>query len=109
MIKLHNNLQMMKYIFLMNILVNLTFSRDKMGILMADLNNINLDEVNFYEDDPETIIHGRRMALHNRYNNVKYLKRIKHRLNACRIASNKMLGLGLARRREKGDRNNICL
>ena len=66
---------MMKYIFLMNILVNLTFSRDKMGILIVDLNNINLDDVNFYKDDPETIIHGRRMALHNRYKQREVFKK----------------------------------
>ena len=29
-----------------------------MGILSVDLNNINLDDVNFDEDDPETFIHA---------------------------------------------------
>ena len=29
-----------------------------MGILSVDLNNINLDHVNFDEDDPETIVHS---------------------------------------------------
>ena len=33
-----------------------TFSSDEMGILSVDLNNINLADVNFYEDDPKTII-----------------------------------------------------
>ena len=33
-----------------------------MGILSVVLNNINLDDVNFDEDDPETIIHVRLMA-----------------------------------------------
>ena len=30
-----------------------------MGILSVDLNNINLDDANFYEDDPKTIVHDR--------------------------------------------------
>ena len=34
---------------------NVTFSSDKMGIFSVDLNNINLDRVNFYEDDPERL------------------------------------------------------
>ena len=33
-----------------------------MGFLCVDLNNINLDNVNFYEDCPETIIHVRLLA-----------------------------------------------
>lgn len=37
-----------------------------MGFLCVDLNNINLDNVNFDEDNPETITHARLMALHNR-------------------------------------------
>ena len=28
-----------------------------MGIVSVDINNISLDDVNFYGDDPETIIH----------------------------------------------------
>ena len=34
---------------------NVTFSSDEMGIFSVDLNNINLDRVNFYEDDPEPL------------------------------------------------------
>ena len=33
-----------------------------MGILSVDLNNFNLRDVNFNEDDPETLIHVRLMA-----------------------------------------------
>ena len=33
-----------------------------MGILSVVLNNINLDDVNFDEDDPETVIHVRLRA-----------------------------------------------
>ena len=38
---------------------NVTFSSDEMGILCIDLNNVNVDDINFDEDDPETIIHVR--------------------------------------------------
>ena len=39
-----------------------TFSSDEMGILSVDLNNINLDCANFYEDDHKTVIHVRLLA-----------------------------------------------
>ena len=38
-----------------------------MGVLSVDFNNINLDDVNFVEDDPEIIIHVRRMAWCNKF------------------------------------------
>ena len=38
---------------------NALFSCNEMGI---DLNNINLDDTNYNEDDPETIIHIRLLA-----------------------------------------------
>ena len=38
-----------------------------MDILSIDLNNINLDDTNFYKDDPKTIIHVRILPCHNRY------------------------------------------
>ena len=41
---------------------NVTFSKDEMEILSVVLSNINLDDINFDEDDPETIIHVRLMA-----------------------------------------------
>ena len=36
---------------------NVTFSSDEMGIPSGDFNHINLDDVNFDEDDPEIINH----------------------------------------------------
>ena len=45
---------------------NVTFSSDEMGALNVDPNNINLDDVNFYEDDLEIIIHVSLMAWPNR-------------------------------------------
>ena len=38
------------------------FSCNEMGILRIDLNNINLDDTNYDEDDPETIIYVRLLA-----------------------------------------------
>ena len=37
-----------------------------MGTLCVSLNNINLDEVNFYEDDPKSIIHVRLLTWCNK-------------------------------------------
>ena len=45
---------------------NAMFSKDKMCVFSVDLNNINLDDPNFYEDDPKTIIHVRRLVWHNK-------------------------------------------
>ena len=35
-----------------------------MGILSIDINNINLDDTNYDEGDPETVIHIRLLAWH---------------------------------------------
>ena len=40
------------------------FSCNEMGILSKDLNNINLDDINYDEDDPDTIIHIRPLTWH---------------------------------------------
>ena len=54
---------------------NVTFSIDKMGILREDLNNINLDDAKFYEDNAKTIIHVRSMTWHNRLKRGKVFKK----------------------------------
>ena len=46
---------------------NATFFSNQISILCVDLNNINLDDVNFNEDDPETIIVVRIMTWCNRF------------------------------------------
>ena len=46
-----------------------------MGILSVDLNNFNLGDVNFNEDDPETLIHVRLMAWRNRFKQRKACKK----------------------------------
>ena len=50
------------------------FSSNEMGIFSKYLNNINLDDVNYNEDDHETIIHVRLLALHSKYEKLKHLK-----------------------------------
>ena len=52
-----------------------TLFSNEMGILSAGLSNINLDDVNFDEDDPETIIHIRRMAWRNRFKQRKAFRK----------------------------------
>ena len=54
---------------------NANFFGDEMGILSVDLNNINLDDINFYGDNPETIIHVRLMAWRNRLKQCKAFKK----------------------------------
>ena len=45
---------------------NIVFSCTEMGILIIDINNINLDN-NFDEDDPDTIILLRLLAWHTKF------------------------------------------
>ena len=45
------------------------------GILRVDLTNINLDDVNFYKDDLETIIHVRLMTWCNRLKQRQVFKK----------------------------------
>ena len=73
-----------------------------MGILIADLNYINLDDVNFDEDEPEAIIQVKLMPWRNRFKQRRAFKKInKQRINVCSMASNKMVGLPHARRWEE--------
>ena len=53
----------------------ITFFRDDMGQNIRDINNMNLDDDDFSEDDSGTIIHVRRMAWCNRYKQRKTCKK----------------------------------
>ena len=68
MIKKLNNALFADYdvLFFYEDSANVKFYSDGMGILSLDLTNINLDDVNFYKDDLETIIHVRLMTWCNR-------------------------------------------
>ena len=63
---------------LMKILITSCFS-DEMGILSIELNIINLDDSNFDEDDPETVIHGTLIAWRNIFEQHKAFKKIQAR------------------------------
>ena len=60
---------------------NVTFSRDAMGILNVDLNNINIDDVNFDKDDPKTIIHVKPLAWRNKFGKRISFKKEVNRKN----------------------------
>ena len=45
---------------------NVTFSSDEMGIISVDRNYVNIDDVDFYENVLETIIHVRLMTWNNK-------------------------------------------
>ena len=60
---------------------NVTVFGHKMDILSVDLNNSNLDGVNFDEDDSETIIHVRFIAWKDRFKQPKpFIKDINKEL-----------------------------
>ena len=71
---------------------------DEMGILNVDLNNINLDDINFNEDDPKTTIRAILKDCCNKFEQRKAFGRYKQRINASSMASYKMVGLVHARR-----------
>ena len=48
-----------------------TFFSDEVSVITMNFNNINLDDNNFDEEDPETIIHVRLIAWCNRYNQAR--------------------------------------
>ena len=64
---------MMIYSFLMKILVRLHFYKN--GFLRVDLDKINLDDADLYEDDPETITHVRILALCREFEKRKAFKK----------------------------------
>ena len=50
---------------------NVVFNCNGMGILNIDFNNINLDDTNYDEDDPDTIILIRLLASHTKFEKGK--------------------------------------
>ena len=55
---------------------NVVFNCNEMGILNIDINNMNLDDTNYDEDDPGTIIHIRLLPWHIKLEKRKVLKRM---------------------------------
>ena len=54
---------------------NVIFNCNGMGICSIYFNNINLDDINYGEDDPQTIIHIRVLAWHIKFEKGKQLKK----------------------------------
>ena len=52
-----------------------TFTASQRHILVVDLNKINLDNDNFDENDPDTIIHVRLLAWSGKFEKCKALKK----------------------------------
>ena len=63
------------------------FCCNRMGIISIDLNNINLDDSNYDDNDPETIIQIRPSAWHTKFEKHEALKRVKRRINASSVIS----------------------
>ena len=55
---------------------NVVFICNEMGILNIDINNVNLDDTNFDEDDPDTIILIRLWTWHIKFEKLKELKKM---------------------------------
>ena len=62
------------------------FSCNEMFILNIDLNNINLDN-NFDEDDPDTIIFGKLLPRHIKFEKQRALKKHKGIVNPNKVVS----------------------
>ena len=52
-----------------------------MGILNKALKNVNLDDISYGEDDSDTIIFVRLLALHIKFEKLEALKRVKRITN----------------------------
>ena len=66
---------------------NVVFICNGMSIFNIDLNNINLDDTNYDEDDPDTIILIRLLAWHSKFKKRKNLQKMISEENACSVAS----------------------
>ena len=59
---------------------NVVVDCNKMGILNIDLYNINLNDTNYDEDDPDTIILIKLLVWHIKFENGKALKELNEEL-----------------------------
>ena len=58
-----------------------------MGILSIYLNNINLVDTNYIDDDPKNIIHVKLSDWHSKFEKRKALRNRKKKINAYGVAS----------------------
>ena len=73
---------------------SIVFSCNGIVILKIDLNINN----NFGEDDPDTIILVRLLACHIKFETRRELQKVKRRINANSVTSQKMVGFLHVRR-----------
>ena len=79
-----------------------------MGIVGVDLEKINIGyHNNFYEDNPETLIHVRLLAWRNKFEKRKPFKKYNQRINACSMASNKWWDWCMSKDDKKRTRSNF--
>ena len=57
-----------------------------MNILSVDFDKINLDDVDFYEDDPEALIHVRLLTWYNKFEKQKACKKDKKTKELMHVA-----------------------
>ena len=82
---------------------DVTFISDDMGLNTMYLHNINLDDDDFDDDDPETIIHVRLSVIDT--NTARYVKTGKHIIIACKHSIQQDGAIGACQKMEK--RNKI--
>ena len=54
---------------------SVTYFGGEIAVLSVDLDKINLDDVNFNEDDPQAIIHARCMTCYDKFKHWKPCKK----------------------------------
>ena len=72
-----------------------------MGILGVDLDKMNLDDDNFYEDCSDTIIHIRILAWHNKFKNAQHLQKRLAKNYCLYPAIQQDRGIGTCRKMRK--------
>ena len=71
-----------------------------MGILVADFDKISLDDDTNYDEEDMKLLFTSEFGVIN-LKNAKHLEKVIWRINACSVASNKMVGLVFVRIWEK--------
>ena len=85
---------------------NVVFNCNGMSILNTNLNNINLEDTNYDQDDPDTIIPIRFLVWHIKFEKRKELKKMIS-VNANCVATLKIVEFLRVRRWEKRNRTNL--
>ena len=87
---------------------NVVFICNGMGIFNIDLNNINLDDTNYDEDDPDTIILIRLLAWHSKFKKRKKLqKMISEELIPVAWHPNRWWNFCVSKNKKKRNRSNF--